>query len=822
LINHKFRIPILYNSASRVIYRVDDAVTEQSENKQKNPKAEGKKASFSFSIATFLSRCFFLICALIAAGICLGAFVFALIYAQLPPIDTVIDYRPKVPLRIWTADGKLIAEIGEEKRDFVRIKEMPDLMKNALMAAEDNGFYEHYGIEPKGFIRAALTNLETGKRSQGASTITMQVARNFFLSSERSYIRKLYEVAMAFKIEANLSKDEILEIYMNQIFLGNRAYGFGAAARIYYGKTLDKITVGEAATLAGLPAAPSAYNPFSNPKHAKVRRDYVLGRMKDLGYINEATYRAELDAPIRTSRTKLLENGLTPTKMNSELHTEYVAELVRTLMYNIFKEETYSRGLNVYTTIVSDDQRYAYQALRSQIQTYDRNQGYRGPEASCDISNPKTADQNIKNALNEALEATDMPAGVVLSASPTSVVVQLAQNKQITVEGKGLDFVKRALQPKAKESLRIVPGSVVRLAARNGIWEISQLPQVEGAFVAANWKTGAIKALIGGYDNKLTKFNHVTQAWRQPGSSFKPFIYSAAIEKGFSPQTIINDAPIVLDPAETGFKKWDPQNFSKTYSGPIMMKDALKKSLNLVSIRILQAITPNYAVNFIQRFGFDPDKHPPHLSLALGAGSVTPWEMIRGFSVFANVGKRVDPYLISKVTDPSGKILMQSNAEAESAQIGVDAVDPRNAYIMHQMIHGVATGGTAARATAVLKRKDIAGKTGTSNDAFDVWFVGYAGSQIAAVWLGYDQPRSLGKRAQGAGLALPVWIEYMKDAIKGEPEVVRTAPEGIVEEGDTLYYKDRKDAIKSLDVPSESSADPLESIIKDSLRGQIF
>ena len=792
--------------------------------KKTNSRTKPAAKSSGSTIGSLFKGMIATVIAIALAGIGLGIFVFALVYSQLPPIDTVVDYKPKVPMRVWTADGKLIAEFGEERRDFVTIDEIPATVKNALIAAEDDGFYHHIGIEPKGFVRAALANFATGKRSQGASTITMQVARNFFLSSERSYIRKLYEVAMAFKIEANLSKNEILQIYMNQIFLGHRAYGFAAAARTYYGKNLSQLSVGEAATLAGLPAAPSVYNPFTSPKRAKIRRDYVLGRMRDLGYITEEQYQKELQTPITTRLTVAADSAGTPTRMNSSLHAEYVAELVRTLMFDIFRQETYTRGLNVYTTINSEDQNFAYRAVRSHVQAYDRSQGYRGPEAVVDISNPATREQNIKNALQEALIATDMPAVVALSVSPTEVKVQMAHGKIITVTGKGLDFVKKALQPKAKQDLRIVPGSVLRLAAnKEGSWEITQLPQAEAAFIATKYDTGAIQALVGGYDFALNKFNHVTQAWRQPGSSFKPFIYSAAIERGFSPQTVINDAPIVLDPSETGYKTWNPKNFSNKFSGPIMMKDALKKSLNLVSIRILQAITPRYAVDFIQRFGFEPDKHPPHLSLALGAGSVTPWEMVEGFSVFANTGRRTEPYLISKVTDQNGKILMQSAAEAEKI-VGVDALDKRNAYIMHTMLHGVATAGTAARATAILKRTDIGGKTGTSNDAFDVWFVGYAGDQCAAIWMGYDQPHSLGRRAQGAALALPVWIDYMKDAVKNEPNIVRKAPPGVTEENGAIYYSNRKNAVQSLglDVPA-SDGDAIGDIINNStVRGQIF
>ncbi len=777
---------------------------------------------------SFICMLFATVVAICIAGVCLVAFVFALVYSHLPPIDTVADYRPKVPMRVWTADNKLIAEFGEERRDFVPIKDIPAHVKEAVLAAEDAGFYEHHGVEPKGFIRAAIANYTTGRTSQGASTITMQVARNFFLSSEKSYVRKLYEVAMAFKIEANLSKDEILQIYMNQIFLGNRAYGFAAAGRVYYGKTLPQLTIGEAATLAGLPAAPSAYNPFTNTDAAKRRRDYVLGRMKDLKFITPQEYKTEVDTPIRTQRTALGESILTPTKMNSSLHAEYVAELVRTLMYDVFQQEAYTRGLNVYTTITSEDQGYAYQALRSNIQRYDRANGYRGPEAKVDISNPKTKEENIKNALQEALVASDMQVGVLLSISPTEAVVQLAGGKQLTISGKGLNFVKNSIGPKVKESRRLTPGSVVRLqGTSDGQWEISQVPQVEGAFIATNYTTGAVKALVGGYDFSLNKFNHVTQAWRQPGSSFKPFIYSAAIEKGFSPQTVINDAPMHLDPRETGFEKWDPQNFSKKFSGPTAMKDALRKSLNLVSIRIIHAITPRYAVDFIQRFGFEPDKHPAVLSIALGAGSVTPWEMVRGFAVFANGGKRIDPYIITKVVDQSGKVLMEAKELSKDKPM-VNALDPRNAYIMNYMLHGVATAGTAASATRALGRTDIAGKTGTSNDSFDVWFVGYTGNQCAAVWLGYDQPRTLGRRAQGGTVALPVWIDYMKKAVKGQPNVVRKPPVGITQTADgSVYYTNRKDAITSLGLEDswaqEKAADPIENVIRQSVvRGQIF
>ncbi len=794
-------------------------------SKKQPPKTGSKTATpkkRGSLFGSFLKGLIATVIALCLAGFCMALFVFALIYARLPPIDTVVDYKPKVPMRVWTADGKLIAEFGEERRDFVLIDEIPDMVKYAVISAEDDGFYKHHGIEPKGFIRAAYNNFASGKRSQGASTITMQVARNFFLSSERSYIRKLYEVVMAFKIEHSLSKDEILQIYMNQIFLGNRAYGFAAAGRVYYGKNIQQLTIGEAATLAGLPAAPSLYNPFANPKRAKVRRDYVLGRMKTLGYITEEQYQKEVNLPISTRLTAAIASQGTPTKMNTQLHAEYVAELVRTLMFDVFKQETYTRGLNVYTTINSEDQGYAYKAVRTHVQSYDRSQGFRGPETVVDISNPKTRNQNIQNAIQEALTATDMPAVVVLSASPKEVKVQMSHGKVLTLTGKSIDFAKRALNPKANAKIKLVPGALIRIqTGKDGNWEISQVPQAEAAFIATDYRTGAIQALVGGYDFNLNKFNHVTQAWRQPGSSFKPFIYSAAIEKGFSPQTVINDAPIVLDPAETGFKQWDPQNFSRTFSGPIMMKDALRKSLNLVSIRILQAITPRYAVDFIQRFGFEADKHPPLLSLALGAGSVTPWQMVEGFSVFATGGKRVEPYLISKVTDQEGKVLMQSSVEAEKVA-GVDALDPRNAYIMHRMLNGVATAGTAARATAVLKRHDIAGKTGTSNDSFDVWFVGYAANQAAAVWMGFDQPSSLGRRAQGASLALPVWIDYMKEAVKNEPEVVRKAPDGVTDQNGNYYYTNRKGAITSLGM-DEVTRDPIESLINEnSVRGQIF
>jgi penicillin-binding protein 1A len=746
-------------------------------------------------------------------------FAFAIVYANLPPIDALTDYRPKIPLRVWSADGLLIGEFGEERRDYVAVADMPDLMKKAILAAEDDRFYEHRGVDYAGLARAAVSNFVTGRRGQGGSTITMQVARNFFLSSERSYIRKVYEIALAYKIESSLSKDRIFEVYANQIFLGQRAYGFAAASQVYFGKKLKDITVAEMATLAGLPVAPSAYNPFVNPKRAKSRQQYVLTRMMDLGFIDRPTYEAALAQELKPRHS----SALADESPRFRLHAEYAAELARQLVFEVFRDETYTRGLNVLTTIRREDQEVAYTALRRAVMDYDRKYGYRGPEAFIDLAaEPGTRDQRIEDALVEAIESPNMVPAVVLEASPALVRLALQGGQTLEIKADGLKFVAPSLSPKAQPSRRIVPGAVVRIARNDkSVWEIVQLPQVEAAFVAASSRDGAIRALVGGFDFSLNKFNHVTQAWRQPGSSFKPFIYSASLEKGFTPSTLVNDAPLSIDPDLTGGQVWEPKNYDGKFEGPMRLRQGLAKSKNLVSIRILQAIGPRYAQDWITRFGFDADKHPAYLTMALGAGSVTPWVLLNGYAVFANGGYGLQLHLISKVTDANGKTLMQ----AQPVMAGTNAVrvlNERNAFVMDSLLKEVARTGTAARASATLKRSDIGGKTGTTNDSHDAWFAGYGGDLVAVAWLGFDQPRPLGERETGGGLALPIWISYMSRALSGVPEVARSAPDGIVQLGGEYYFVEHQPGQGVASLGLEDGLPPEEQTKREAVREQIF
>ena len=753
------------------------------------------------------------------AGALLLLFAFAIAYSNLPSIDSLTDYQPKIPLRVWTSDGDLIGEFGEERRDFVPIKAIPERVKQAILAAEDDTFYRHSGVDYVGLLRAALSNFASGRRGQGGSTITMQVARNFYLTTERSYLRKIYEIALSYKIESQMTKDQILEVYANQIFLGQRAYGFAAAGQIYFGKKLPDLTVGEVAILAGLPAAPSAYNPWVNPRRAKVRQQYVLSRMLTLGFIDKPTYDAALAEPIRP-RVAMAMFSPQPTRIRNQ--SEFAAEMARQMMFETYREQIYSRGLNVYTTLVSSEQQAAYADVRAQVIEYDHRHGYRGPENLIELDpDPKAREQQIDDALLEAIDSPDLYPAVVIDANPKSVKVVVDGGEVIEIKGEGLRFAARALDAKAQPGKRIERGAVVRLARSvKAGWEITQLPQVEAAFVSATATDGAIRALVGGFDFNLNKFNHVTQAWRQPGSSFKPFIYSAALEKGFMPSTLVNDAPIVIDPKYTGGQLWEPKNYDGKYEGPMRLRQGLAKSKNLVSIRVLKAIGPRYARDYITRFGFDADKHPAVLTMALGAGSVTPLQMLGGYSVFANGGYRVNPYLISKVTDANGKVLMQ----AEPLTAGTTAprvVDERNVYMMDNLLRDVARYGTAARA-ASLKRSDVAGKTGTTNDSHDAWFAGYGGGIVGISWFGYDQPQSLGDRETGGGLALPIWINYMSVALKGRPIVERPMPEGIVSVGGEIYFSEFQPGRAVESVGLEEVKPPEERRKADAVRDQIF
>ncbi|VWC91378.1 penicillin-binding protein 1A [Burkholderia aenigmatica] len=713
----------------------------------------------------------------VAGGLVLG-YALVVAWPNMPSLDALTDYRPKVPLRIYTSDHVLIGEFGEERRDVVHFKDVPDSLKNAILAIEDARFYDHGGVDLTGIVRAGFVALTNGHASQGASTITMQVARNFFLSSEKTYTRKIYEMLLAYRIERALTKDQILEVYMNQIYLGQRAYGFASAARVYFGKDLKDITLAEAAMLAGLPKAPSAYNPVVNPKRAKVRQEYILQRMLELNFISREQYDEAVAQP-------LVVKG--PGR-DFSVHAEYVAEMVRQMMYAQYREETYTRGFNVVTTIDSADQQVAYTALRKGIMDYERRHGYRGPEGFIEL--PAGADdreQAIDDALLEHPDNGELIAAVVTAASPRQITVAFIDGSNATIEGDNLRFASGALSANAQPNRRIRPGAIVRVVKNDaGKWSITQLPQVEGAFLSIVPQDGAIRSLVGGFDYNKNKFNHVTQAWRQPGSSFKPFIYSASLDKGLGPATVINDGPLYFSAAETGGQPWEPKNYGGGFEGPMSMRTALQRSRNLVSIRILNHIGTKYAQQYITRFGFDAERHPAYLPMALGAGQVTPLQMAGAYSVFANGGYRVNPYLIAEVTDPNGAIVVRAQPLV-AEQNAPRAIDARNAYVMNSLLQSVAQRGTGAR-TNVLKRTDLAGKTGTTNDSHDAWFAGYQHTLAAIAWIGYDNPRSLGDRETGGGLSLPVWIDYMGAALKGVPEFKPTVPDGVESLGGELYF----------------------------------
>ncbi|MDP3760845.1 MAG: penicillin-binding protein 1A [Ramlibacter sp.] len=707
------------------------------------------------------------------------AVALAVAYPNLPDISELSDYRPKLPLRVFSAEGVLIGEYGEERRNLTPIADIPKVMKDAVLAIEDSRFYSHGGVDYRGLLRAALANLGRVK-SQGASTITMQVARNVYLSSEKTFTRKLYEVLLTFKLEHQLSKDQILEIYMNQIFLGNRAYGFAAASDAYYGKPMKDLTIAEAAMLAGLPKAPSAYNPISNPTRARARQLYIIERMEANGFIDaeEAEAAKKQELKIRSGAD------------NTRVHAEYVAETVRQLVYAQYGDEAYTRGLNVFTTVNAAQQDAAYKALRKGIMDYERRQIYRGPEEFIELpADAKDADDAIDDALAEHPDNGDVMSAVVLEANPKKIVAVRLNSERLEITGEGLRPAQSGLSEKAPPKIRIRRGAVIRVARTpKNTWEITQLPEVEGAFVAIDPRDGAIRALVGGFDFNKNKFNHVTQAWRQPGSGFKPFIYSAALEKGFTPSTIVNDAPLFFDAGVTGGQPWEPKNYDGKFEGPIPLHTALAKSKNMVSIRVLQAVGTQNAQDWIARFGFDADKHPPYLTMALGAGAVTPMQMATGYAVFANGGYRVNPWLITRITDQKGKTVVESQPPLPNES--VRAIDARNSFIMARLLQEVARSGTAARAQRELKRPDLYGKTGTTNDSIDTWFAGFQPTIVGIVWMGYDTPRSLGDRETGGGLSLPVWINFMDTALKGVPVMEPTAPEGVVNVGGEWYYEE--------------------------------
>jgi len=712
--------------------------------------------------------------------LCAGGVALAVMSTRLPDVSALSDYRPKLPLRVYTAEGQLIGEFGEERRQLVPIDQVPKVLKDAVLAVEDTRFYAHGGVDAKGIARAMLSNLLHGTR-QGASTITQQVARNVYLSSEQTYSRKLYEALLALQLERKLSKDQIFEIYLNQIYLGNRAYGFAAASEAYFGKPLKDVTAAEAAMLAGLPKAPRSANPVSNPRRARTRQLHVLARMQDTGVLSAEQVVQATAEPLQ------LRDAADP----SRLHAEHVAETVRRTMFAQYGESTYTRGLKVYTTLIAADQTAAYRALRTGILDYERRQPYRGPEKFVDLpDDARTLDEAVEHALDDRPDNGDVLAAVVLSASPKNVIAVRANGDLLTVTGGGLQLARAALSDKAPPTTRVRRGAVVRVAkTTKGDWEIVQLPEVEGAFVALDPRNGAVRALVGGFDFGKNKFDHVTQAWRQPGSSFKPFVYSAALEKGFTPATVVDDAPLFFDAATTGGQPWEPKNYDGTFEGPMSLRSALMASKNMVSVRVLQSIGAPYAQDWITRFGFDRDKHPANLPMALGAGSVTPMQMASAYAVFANGGYRVAPQLVTRVTDHRDQILSEN--VLPPLDESMRAIPARNAFVMNTLLNSVMKGGTGTKAWQALRRDDLYGKTGTTNDSLDTWFAGFQPTMVGVAWVGYDTPRQLGVRGESGGsLSLPIWTAFMKTAMQGVSVDTPTAPEGLVQVDGTWYFDD--------------------------------
>lgn len=691
-------------------------------------------------------------------------------YPSLPSLEALTNYHPKMPLRIYSAENILIGEFGEERRELVSIDEVPRLMKLAILAAEDDRFYEHGGVDYIGVVRAAYSNFASGGVKQGASTITMQVARNFFLSREKTFSRKLNEMLLSFKIENNLSKDQILELYINHIYLGQRAYGFGAAAQAYFSKPITSLSLAEMAMLAGLPKAPGAFNPVVNPSRAKVRQEYILRRMLDLGYIQKEPFEQAVAEPLQTRQTTYHQEFT--------VNASFVAEMVRQEMYDRFQEEAYTQGYRVYTTIRAADQTEAYAALRNGVLDYDRRHEYRGPEGYVDMKK-NDSDTLLDAALQDVQNDREFIPAIVLSVSRKGISVYLKGGQRIDISGDGLRPAQQLIGPSMVLHRRIRKGALIRVRqSLPDTWEITQMPQVEAAFVSADPRSGAIYALVGGFDFNRNQFNHVTQAWRQPGSSFKPFIYSAALEKGFTPASVVNDAPLVVNLTDTGGEPWEPKNYEGKFEGPMRLRQGLVKSKNLVSIRVLQSIGLDYAQDYVTKFGFDRDKVGPYLTMALGAVSVTPWQMLGAYSTFANGGYRITPYLIQRIEDGQGNLV--SSATPVVAGKGAEQVlDIRNTFTMVDMMQDVVRHGTAVRAMS-LGRRDLAGKTGTTSESMDAWFCGFHPTLVAVTWVGYDNPHSLGEKETGGGAALPIWMDYMGKMLRDVPEFEYLAPPGVV------------------------------------------
>jgi penicillin-binding protein 1A len=724
---------------------------------------------------------------------------------QLPAVESLKDVQLQTPLKVFSQEGKLIAIYGNQRRVPLEYDEIPPLLVNAFLAAEDDRFFEHPGVDYQGLIRAAINLVLTGQKDQGGSTITMQVARNFFLTPERTYTRKIKEIFLALKIEGTLSKQEILALYLNKIYLGQRAYGVGAAAEVYYGKNVLDLTLPQAAMIAGLPKAPSRFNPVSNVKRATVRRDYVLGRMFKLDMISAQQYEEALLTPVEAVKFAV----------KIEVDAPYVGEMVRAHMVELYGEEAYTTGFNVYTTIEEEKQLAAVQALQKGLLAYDIRHGYRGPEGK--IATDQLEDMAlIAERLSEIPSVVNLIPGIVIESGDNTARVAL-EGEIISLD---LESVKWANPFKTHNSRGPAPklvsdvlsaGDIIRVSEVEQGWKLGQIPAASSALVSLNPEDGAITALVGGFDYYSSKFNRVIQANRQPGSSFKPFIYSAALEAGFTPATTINDAPVVFENKQQG-ESWRPHNYSGKFYGPTRMRTALTKSRNMVSIRLLRDIGRKFAREHAGKFGFESDKLPKDLTLALGSAAVTPLKLAEAYAVFANGGYKVEPYYINKIEGPDTQVLFMENPvrvcdeacsqlemeillhDEELSELGLTELDgpdipesraaPRvipesNSYQMDSMLKDVIQYGTARRAK-VLNRTDIAGKTGTTNEQKDAWFAGYHPTTVTIVWVGFDDHEPLGRGETGGVAALPIWIDFMKVALKQAPYMEPDLPAGMV------------------------------------------
>ena len=718
----------------------------------------------SFSQVPWLRRVLVGLAATLGLAMVAALVATAVIYPTLPSLDTLTNYQPKQPLRVFTADGVEMGGFGAERRLYQPIDQIPQLMKDSLLAVEDARFYQHRGIDPISVARAGVSIMSAGlvRRVQGGSTITQQVARTFFLTRERTVSRKFKEALLAFKIESELSKDQVLELYMNQIYLGSRAYGFEAAAQTYFGKTLAALGPAECAMLAGLPQNPHNVNPIRNPERAKARQLVALVRMRSQGVITE-----EQHAQAKTEK-------LVVRRLNDvEVHAEYVAEMARAQVFAQFGDKAYTQGFSVTTTLVAAQQQAAYKALRRTLIEHAQRQPWRGPEGHEDVPEAWTeTDPGMTQVMAEVDDDDDLRAALVTSASPTALTAVLASGEVVRLGPAGLKQAQPGLGPKANAKLAVRRGSVVRLLQQGKQWVLTQWPEAEGALVALNPANGEVQALVGGFDFHRNQFNHVTQGWRQPGSSFKPFIYAAAIEHGVMPETLINDMPL------NNVGDWSPANSDGSTDGPITLREALKRSKNLVTIRLVQLLGAPAMRDWTARFGFDTSRQPDNLTLALGTGATTPLQLASAYGVLANGGYLLPSTLIKRVTGAAGEVIFEAPPQAPTEEVRVTTA--RNTYVTGTLLQEVTRAGTAARAQATLKRADLYGKTGTTNEVVDAWFAGFQPGLVAVVWIGHDNPRSLGSHASGSSLALPAWIEFMGSALKNVPEKELPPPDGLL------------------------------------------